>query len=317
MRALRGRRSQPAFSRLLGFRSNTVYSWESGRRHPEVSLFLRAALAGGRNARRKLADFFELPAESFEGRRGYSARTVRRLVEQLVGRSAKSVLARELDVDRTTLGRWCLGKTEPRLPEFLRLVQLSTQRLLQFVGVFIDPSKLDSTRASHAHLMGQQRLAYDLPLSHAVLRALELTAYGKLPRHSATFLATEVGLTEREVVRYLEELEATGQALRDGERYSVAEILTIDTREDPEQNRRLKQFWAKEALDRFESRRTSADTLFSFNLFAISESSYQKIRELHLAYYERLRALIEQSETADRVVLMNLQLVPLRAPEKP
>ena len=32
MRALRGERSQPAFSRGLGFRSNAAYLWEHGRR---------------------------------------------------------------------------------------------------------------------------------------------------------------------------------------------------------------------------------------------------------------------------------------------
>ncbi|HEX2879444.1 MAG TPA: helix-turn-helix transcriptional regulator, partial [Polyangiaceae bacterium] len=40
---LRGRRSQLQLSRKLGFTSNVIYTWESGRRFPEVSNFFRIA----------------------------------------------------------------------------------------------------------------------------------------------------------------------------------------------------------------------------------------------------------------------------------
>jgi hypothetical protein len=312
MRALRGARSQPAFSRLLGLRSNVAYSWEHGRRFPEVSVFLRAALTTERDVRAGLADFFSLPLDAFGGRRAWSPRTVTELVRVMVGPAAKSGLSRKLGVDRTTLGRWCSGKTEPRLPEFLSLVQLSTQRLLQFVGIFAPLDLLPSTHEVHAHFLRQKRLAYEHPLSHAVLRSLELEAYQALPRHSAEFLANEVGLPVDEVERCLRELAAAGQAVKRGTHYRVAEILTIDTREDAERNRRLKVFWAREGLTRFESGRAPPETLFSFNLFAVSEASFQRIRELHLAYYDEVRTIIEQSETSDRVVLMNLELLPLR-----
>lgn len=314
MRALRGNRSQPAFSRKLGYRSNPVYSWESGRRHPEVSLFLKAAMLGAVDRRDALSGFFDLPSEAFEGRRATSPRTVMHLVQLLVGSTPKSQLAQQLGVDRTTLGRWCSGKTEPRLPDFLALVQLGTQRLLQFAALFADISQLASTRQWHEHFARQQRLAYELPLSHAVLRALELTGYRNLKQHSSTYLAGALGLSEAQVDRYLQELEAAGQAVRGESHYEVAEILTIDTREDPAKNRALKTFWAKEALERFASTRTDEATLFSFNLFAVSEAGFKRIRELHLTYYDQLRTIIEQSESADRVVLMNLQLLPLAAP---
>jgi hypothetical protein len=236
------------------------------------------------------------------------------LVQQLVGNTPKSRLAEQVGVDRTTLGRWCGGKTEPRLPEFLALVQVTTQRLLQFAAIFADVSELPSTREWHEHFARQQRLAYELPLSHAVLRALELSGYRQLPEHSSTYLAEALGLDEAQVERYLRELEAAGQAVRRGTHYEVAEILTIDTREDPTKNRELKTYWAKQAIERFAGEKTDEATLFSFNLFAISEERFQQIRQLHLAYYDQVRTIIEQSDTADRVVLMNLQLVPLKKP---
>lgn len=314
MRALRGASSQPAFSRALGFRSNAAYLWEHGRRYPEVSAFLKAALARDPKLGRTLARFFEQPPDTYGGRRAVSLRTVTRLVVQLLGNTSRRDVAAQLGVDRTTLGRWCAGKTEPRLPQFLGLVQLATQRLIEFISLFADLSQLPATRDVYLYFERQRRLAYELPASHIVLRALELDAYQAAPAHDAGLLAREVGLSEEQVRQYLAELERAGQVERAGDRYRTAQILTIDTREDPEQNARLKAFWAREALLRFEARRTAVDALFSFNLFAVSEDGYQQIRRLHLAYYDQARAIIEQSRSADRVVLMNLQLIPLRAP---
>ncbi len=314
MRALRGSRSQPAFSRELGFKSNAAYLWEHGRRHPEVSLFLKAALAGRPKLRLPLARFFELPSDMFAGARAHSPRNVMRIVQGLVGSSAKNDIAQQLGVDRTTLGRWCSGKTEPRLPQFLNLVQLTTQRMIELVALFVDLSRLPSTRELYANLSRQRRLAYDLPMSHAVLRGIELAKYQEQVADGSPVLARELGLPEAEVATYLSKLEAAGQLVRRGGHYEVASVLTIDTREDPEQNARLKAFWAREALSRFESGRASEETLFSFNLFAVSEDAFQQIRRLHLAYYDQVRSLVEASPRSDRVVLMNLQLMPLRIP---
>src|SRR5436190_24053363 len=48
VRALRGARSQTALSRRLGYRSNVLYAWESGRREPSASeLFRVVARTGG------------------------------------------------------------------------------------------------------------------------------------------------------------------------------------------------------------------------------------------------------------------------------
>src|SRR5687767_7908210 len=52
VRALRGDRSQTALSRRLGYRSNVLYTWESGRREPSASeLFRVVARTGGEPAR--------------------------------------------------------------------------------------------------------------------------------------------------------------------------------------------------------------------------------------------------------------------------
>ena len=313
VRHLRGAVTQQALSRRLGFTSNVVYTWESGRRFPEVSALFRLADAAGVPVRERVLEFFRDAPPQLRASRFTSPRTVQRIVQLLVGQSQKRELAQRIGVDRTTLTRWLSGKTEPRLPEFLRLVDVTSQRLLRFIGLFVDPSELPSTRAAYRDLQVQQKLAYDIPWSHAILRALELQAYRSLPRHQPGFLGRQIGLSPKDEHRYLAELESAGQIRWDGTHYAVERVLTVDTREDPDRNRQLKVHWARTGLERLEQPTPSAEALFSFNLFAVSEQSFQKIRDLHLDYYDRVRAIVDESPHADRVVLLNLQLIPLRS----
>ena len=51
--------------------------------------------------------------------------------------------------------------------------------------------------------------------------------------------------------------------------------------------------------------------MFTYNLFAVSTADLERVRELQRAHYRAVRELVEASEPADQVVLMNLQLVPL------
>jgi transcriptional regulator with XRE-family HTH domain len=310
MRALRGSMSQRVYSRVLGFTSNVAYSWETGRRFPEASVFMRAAARRVAGFEAGLHGALSLSVGSGSARLG-TPRGVHKLVLELARETPKGELAKNLGVDRTTLSRWLAGSTEPRLPELLQLMQVGTQRLLAVVALIVDPRELASTRAAYEDLRLQERLAYELPWSHAVLRALELSSYTSTADHDVRVIARAVGVPPARVTSYLEVLEQAGQIVRNGAHYQNARVMAVDTRSDPEKNRALKRHWAEVGLARLGAPQTSPDALFSFNLFATSEEAFQRIRQLHLDYYDRVRAIVDETQGTDRVVLMNLQLVPL------
>lgn len=307
VRALRGRRSQPALSRRLGYASNAVYGWESGRRAPSARTFFRLAALSGVDVTGAL--------------RGFSAAADPSALQQLAGLASwlralsgersNSELARAVHADRTTVTRWLDGRTEPKLPELLRFIHATTQRLLEFLACFVDPTSLDSARAAYADLVAQRRLAYELPDSHAVLRALELDAYRALPRHAPGFIARHIGISQEAEAECLRALLAAKQIKRVRGRYVIQHVLTVDTRPDEAQNRRLKQHWANVGLERLSAGDAPPEALFSYNLFPVSKTDFERIRRLHIDYYERVREIVAQSKRADRVVLMNVQLVPL------
>jgi transcriptional regulator with XRE-family HTH domain len=312
VRSLRGRRSQPALSRRLGYRSNVVYAWESARRAPLAGDFFRLAARSQVDVTTQLHAFAGQPVDAaiHEGH----AASVAALLEQLRGGRSVLELARATHADRSTVTRWLRAESQPKLPELLAYVDSTTQRLLEFVSLFADPEQLSCTRAAYRDLLIQRQLAYELPWSHALLRALELNAYRALPQHVPGVAAREVGLSREEEAEYLAALERGKQVKRVRGRLHVQRVLTVDTRPSEAQNRKLKQHWAEVALGRYARGETSPDTLFSYNLFAISQRDFARIRQLHLEYYERVREIVAESRDPERVVLMNLQLVPLAAP---
>lgn len=304
VRALRGKRSQAQLSRRLGFGTNVMYLWESGRRAPTAGHFLALARHVGVAVDARIAAFLGTDTKLQQSEQGLSDWLTR-----LRGDLSISELARAVGSDRTTVARWLSGKTEPPFSALLALVEVTTHRLLDFVAVFVDPSSLETTRRAFEALRAQRALAYDDPWSHAVLRALELTPQSSVPQ--VEFIAQRTGLEVSRVDAALKRLSRAGQVRRVRGGYALSTALPVDTRSDPEANLRLKQHWLNVAGERLKKSRAQGEGLYSYNLFAVSDEGYEKIRKLHLDYFERLRNIVSDERGGQRVVLANLQLIPL------
>jgi hypothetical protein len=88
----------------------------------------------------------------------------------------------------------------------------------------------------------------------------------------------------------------------------ATQVLAVDTRRNPDAGRALKRHWADVGRERLPRLEPSGEDLFSYNLFTVSERDFARLRELHVAYYQELRRVIEQSSPAERVAVVNLQL---------
>ena len=317
IRALRGKRSQVALSRRLGCHSNVLYAWESGRRWPTAATFLRLAQLVRVPLAERLAEFLGgLPPALVAADWAEPAASAG-LLEHLRGGTTIVELARRVGTNRVSVSRWLKGSAEPRLPDFLRMIEGTCLRLLDFVAVFTSPAELPGARAAWQVLEAQRRVAYELPWSHAVMRVLELELYRALPAHEPGWIAARLGITLEEEQRCLGALAASQLIRRRQQRWVVTQVLTVDTRRNPEAGQRLKLHWAAVGQQHLPTLEPTGDDLFSYNLFTIAERDWQSFRELHIAYYQELRRLVEGSNPAERVVLVNLQLLRLdREPER-
>lgn len=306
MRALRGRRSQTAFSRRLGYRSNVAHTWESGRAYPTAAVFFRICERAGVDRGAPLSTFYRIVPERLSGVHLTEASGVAALLSDLRGQRSLSDLAKVAQKSRFTIGRWLGGETEPRLPDFLLMVEATSLRVLDFVASVVDPSRLPSVEAEWERLEAARRAAYDMPWSHAVLRFLELPEYQSMPSHRPGWIASQLGIPAEEEARCLELLRRTGQVKERRGRYVMGDALTVDTRRDEERARELKAFWSDASTARL--RRGKPGT-FSYNLFSVSRKDLERIRDLHTAFFRELRAIVAQSEPVECVALATTHLL--------
>lgn len=304
VRALRGRRSQVAAQRRLKRTSNVLHAWETGARYPRASDFLHLLQLAGKEPLELLSRFAPC--------RGLTPRAlVTSWLNGLLRDRSHAELSRLLHVNRNTVARWLGGQTEPRLPQLLAIVEASTQRLLDFLAEVVDPLELPSVEPLYRDLQRQRHLAYDRPWAHAVLRALELEQYRALPQHEPGFIAERLGISLEEEALCLDALLGTKQLRRRRGRFEVRRVLAVDTRENPAGNLALKRHWFGVVSSRLEQHGIAPSGLASYNLFAVSDTDFERIRQAHLDYYQRVRAIVAESRKPSRVVLTTIGLLPL------
>ncbi len=308
VRALRGRRSQTAFSRRLGYKSNVVYRWESRRAWPTAAVALAAARRVGVDLRAGLARFYRVEPRWLEHIDPATAEGVAVLLDDLRGTLPIGELAKRAGRSRFAVSRWLKGEAEPRLPELLLMVEAASLRLLDFLEIFVDPAELPSVAREWEELQAAREAAYTMPWSHAVLRVLELEDYLALPQHRPGFVAHRLGISQEEEDRCFELLARTKQIRKHRGRWALDRSRVVDTRADPERSRPMKTWWTREALDRIES---GHEHTLSYNLFSVSAADLVRVEEAYRAFFQQMRSIIAESTPNQRVVLFSAQLVPL------
>jgi DNA-binding phage protein len=314
IRALRGKRSQTALSRRLGYKTNILYIWEAQKGAPTGAGFLQLAARVGVEVGQALQQFYRTPPAWLGDNDPLSPAGVAALLDDLRGKSTLVETARKLRVSRFALARWLKAEAEPRLPDFLQLIEVCSLRLLDFVALLVDPELVPCLAERWAELQLGRRAAYERPWSHAILRALELSQYQALPAHQPGWLAQLLGLPLEEETQCLELLAGTDQIESHAGKWRVRQVLTIDTRKDPEAARHLKAWWAQVGSERF---RAGADGVFSYNLFGVSQSDLKRIEALQRSYFRELRTIVAQSQPVEDVVVVNLQLFSLLGAPRP
>jgi hypothetical protein len=310
LKELRGRRSQRALSRRLGFESNVVYRWESGRSWPAAAHFFHLVELVRGSASSVVDQFLHSKLELPRGHSPKDEVGVVALLRELRGDSRINDLAKTIGCSRFSVTRWLNGTTQLRLPEFLAFIEATSLRLLDFLAALVDPHKLPSASQRWSLLEASRRAAYDHPWSHAVLRVLETKAYEKLARHRRGFIAERIGISVQEEETCLQILLQAGQIrLRRG-RFAVVQTQTVDTRLGQDKARSLQAFWLETALAR---QRAQHPGVYAYNLFSISEADHQRLLQLHQAFFSDMRRLVAASEPCERVLLFATQFIALDA----
>ncbi|MCA9569634.1 MAG: DUF4423 domain-containing protein [Myxococcales bacterium] len=307
--ALRGQRSQVAWSRRLGYRSNVAYTWEAGRRYPTAAETFRAVQRTGLDLRGSIERFYGHETRQWLEEHDDLAtpEAVAAFMRDVKGRTPTSELARQAGLSRYAVTRWLTGQTQPRLPDFFTLVEAGSLRLVDLVTCFVPPEDVPTLVPLWKRLQARREGAGRYPWTQAVLRALEVSEYLELKAHVDGWIARRLGIPLEEELACLEHLELTGQIERVDGRFRAVP-LAVDTRQAPGLGQLLKAHWARVGVERIEA---GAPGQFSYNVFTCSAEDFERIRELHLAYYRALRQIVAGSHPEEHVVVANIQLFKL------
>ena len=315
IRALRGKRSQRALSRRLGYRSNPVREWEAGRRFPTAAEALRVASLVGVDVHLGLRRFHPASAHLFDPANPIDDRAVARWLSALRGSLAVVELARRSQRSRFAITRWLGGETRPRLPEFLRLVDAITGRAGDLVSELVDIQVVPSLYTLHRKRRAAQELSFQEPWTEAIMRLFETQSYRALQRHQVGWLAARLGIdiaTEDRCVTKMIETDLI--AFEDGRLAKVASV-SVDTGSNPERVLALKRHWAAVGLERIVAPR--GDDLFAYNAMSLSKKDLAAVRVLLQNTYRQIRSIVAGTPTEEVAGLVQLQLINWDAPEPP
>jgi transcriptional regulator with XRE-family HTH domain len=304
LRAIRGPRSQIAFARRLGYASNPIAEWEGGRRFPTAAELLRACRAAKIDVDAAFAAFHPGAAPALGAGDDAGVAT---WLDALRGSTPISEVAERVGGSRSAVSRWLSGRTRPRAPELLRLIDALTGRVADWVAALVDIARVPALSERHRHLEASRRLAFDAPWTEAVLRLLETDGYRARRRHPPGWVARRLGLTLEEEADCLSRLVDAGVVRRSRGRYVIDGQLTVDTRAAPSAVHHLKSHWLEVARTRMREPRDG--DYFGYNVFSVSRADLLRIRELHVAYFRAVRSIVAASEPAEVVGLMNVHLM--------
>jgi hypothetical protein len=307
VRVLRGARSQPALSRRLGFKTNVVYFWESGRRHPSITQVLELAARAGVDLAQAFRCIYPLKAPDWllAARSLQDLDIVARFLSEARGATPLVHLAERTGFSRFALARWLGGDAEPRAWEFFAVVHHSTHRLVDFLEPFVRNKPLPALEAERERVHAARRVAERFPMSQVLLRCLELESS---QQGGEVSFAARLGISVAQEREMLELLEATGQISKGPNGWQLLQANPLDMRLHQETAHLHRAFWADVARKRAP---TSLDGLCAYNVCGVSREGFAELRRLQRDYLQKARALIEKSEPVERVALLQVNLVAL------
>lgn len=304
LRALRARRSQAAFSRRLGYRSNVAAKWESGQRMPSASEALRYSSLLGVDVPGMLRGFH--PNVVPETRQGEVV--LHRWLSALRGTQRLADVAGKSQLSRYSVGRFLNGHSQPRLPQFLSLVEALTQRADELVDNWVGIDRVPALKPRFLRVQAARQAMLQQPLCLAVMCLLDTRALRALRR-----AAQEAELT-RLLERPLPEMRECLRVLCAGgvidaslDRYLPISALTVDTRPHRARSLSLQAHWSTLAARHAE--RPGPNDVCSYNVFSIARKDYGKLKQLQREFYRTARSLIAASEPTELAALLLVQMV--------
>ncbi|MGC4086992.1 MAG: DUF4423 domain-containing protein [Polyangiaceae bacterium] len=304
MRGIRGKRSQVAFSRRLGFRSNVAAKWESGQRMPTACEALRFSQRVGIDVHSMLSTFHPATAPLLTK---LEPARVAAWLAALRGARSLAAVAAQCGLSRFSVGRFLSGHSEPRVPQFLSLVDALSGRAPDLLQAWIGIERVPSLAARYQRARAAREAMFEQPLCLAVMCLLDTRPLQVGAPAQLRALSKCLGRPARAIKRCIDILLRGQVVALEGDRYSLTGSLSIDSNADATRERDARQYWNDVARSRIRSP-TPLD-LCSYNVFSVARRDYDKLLQLQREFFRSARAIVAASEPTEMAGLLLVNLV--------
>lgn len=296
--AMRGKRTQGALSRRLGYSYNQVYRWEAGVKRlkwKDLCAVAKATKADLPLALEKSVAFLG------------DHRRADEILKHLIGNRSAVEVATRLGFTRYALMDWRSGKADPPLEAMLRFLE-EEDALLTWLEVLAGEAGLPSRRREIELKRELAQFLADHPASAALLVATELGVYENLSAHRVGMLAKAAGFGIEEEEFYLRELTRLGALEKKNGKFRKSTYMT-STRGDFEAEKRMKAYWIERSVRALRSReRYATSGNFGYLLFASNSEKDAKIREALVEFNSQMARIFAEPGTTDTVKVISLQM---------
>src|SRR5690606_15676832 len=91
-------------------------------------------------------------------------------------------VATKSELSRYSVGRFLTGQSQPRLPQFLRLIEALTQRADEFVDAWVGIENVPALRPRFERVQAARQAMVQQPLCLAAMCLLDTRAFRDMPR---------------------------------------------------------------------------------------------------------------------------------------
>ncbi|MEQ1501372.1 MAG: helix-turn-helix transcriptional regulator [Myxococcota bacterium] len=307
LRALRGSRSQVAFSRRLGYRSNVAAKWESGRRFPTIGEVLRACERSGIDATAALARFHPPAAVELDPA---APDAMGRWLRALAGSASAADLARRSGLSRHQVGRLLRGEAHGHLPEWLAVVEAATGRVVDLVAELVDLDRVPALHEVIARRRATERWVVRHPWGPAVLAVLETRPGGWRVADAVRAVADGLGLDEVAARSELDAAVAAGAIDAGRGTLAARPSVSLSVAPSPDELAAMRAHWASVSAAR--AGEPAPDDVLSFNVFAVSDADLARIRDLQRAFFREVRSVVASSGPSETAAVLVVHTFALR-----
>jgi DNA-binding phage protein len=272
VRAIRGSYSQERLSKLLGFRSNPIYRWESGSNALDWAQFVDLCAARRYDINKAVQETIGLQTDP----KNYKA-----LVLHLIGKKRITEISSETGLSRFVIYRWLANHQVPKLDEVLQLLDAHPFLLMNFVGSLVSTSSLPSLQEISTRLLKQRAVTESLPEAEAILACLGLQEYLALETHQPGFVAKKLGIPLSEEERGLALLCEAGMVSFANEKYAIVEATQ---QSDRTSHHRAHIHWLTRSLRRAEDFGAASSSAHHSVLCLSSEGVSEALKALRDCY---------------------------------